>query len=430
MSRPPASTDTRWATSLPDALAELGRRLANVEDARAATDLLADTVRHTLEPDGLLIVLTDPASRSSHVAHTYQYPDARPEDPLIRHVITRGPRVTPGTASPLELPPRLSVGSWVACPVPGKDGPRGAISAVTERADRYDREHLAFLAGAAALFALTLDHLHRLRVLSRGKREWEELVDAVGEAFCVVDDGGCIVRANRPFCDMMHVDVSEIAGTPWRDLMPESWHAPIRRALEAPGRASGGDVTRASRRYTVLALDLPTPGGAALSFVDHTERHRLEEQLVQSAKLTAIGQLIAGVAHDLNNPLASVVGFADFLVEESDPPPAMREPLLAIRQEAERAAAIVRNLLQFARRQEEERRVQPIGDVLEATVALLHNQFVGWKIPVTLTIDDDLPDVVINRNQIQQVFVNVLTNAGQAIHTSGTGSRVVVTVSR
>lgn len=435
MSKPPKSADSRTAPAWPAALAELGRRLGDVEDVETATHVLADAVRTTLEPDRLLIVLAEPGSHTPKVAHAFQYPDARPDDPYIRHAVTHGPCVlphlTPRVAAQLALPTDRAVGSWVAAPIPeGEDGTLGAVSAVTKRANRYDRDHLGFLAGAAALYAAALEHRRRLDVLSRGKREWEALVDAVGEAFCVIDPAGRVVRANRPFCDMAGVAVTEVAGTPWRDLVPADWHDSILRALEAPGRARVAEVARGSRSYALTALRLPTPGGAALSFVDQTERRRLEEQLIQSAKLTAIGQLIAGVAHDLNNPLASVVGFADFLVEEADPPLAMREPLLAIRQEAERAAAIVRNLLQFARRQEQDRRVQPIGDILAATLQLLQNQLTGWQIDVELGIDDDLPDVAVNRNQVQQVFVNVLTNAAQAIHGSGSGSRIVVAAKR
>ncbi|MBI4421347.1 MAG: response regulator [Gemmatimonadetes bacterium] len=147
--------------------------------------------------------------------------------------------------------------------------------------------------------------------------------------------------------------------------------------------------------------------------------------------MSAIGQLIAGVAHDLNNPLASVVGFADYLVEsEQNAPPHLREPLRAIQQEAERAASIVKNLLTFARKQDRRRRAQPVGPVLEATLLLLRNQLMACKVESHLWVQPDLPDVVIDANQIQQVFVNLVNNATQAVQASRVGGRVWLLASR
>ena len=115
------------------------------------------------------------------------------------------------------------------------------------------------------------------------------------------------------------------------------------------------------------------------------------------------------------NPLASVVGFSDFLSEGVEIPPALAEPLQVIRQEAERAATIVKNLLSFARRQAEERSVQAVRPVLESVIALLKNQLMALKVETTLEADDTVPAIEMNANQIKQVFVNLLNNAAQAL---------------
>jgi two-component system NtrC family sensor kinase len=143
--------------------------------------------------------------------------------------------------------------------------------------------------------------------------------------------------------------------------------------------------------------------------------------------MSAIGQLIAGVAHDLNNPLASVVGFADYLVEAAgDTPEELREPLRAIQQEAERAANIVKNLLTFARKQEGRREVRPIGDILAATLQLLRNQLIGARIDIEIDVAPGTPPVFADVTQLQQVFVNLVNNAAQAIESSGVGGRIVI----
>jgi two-component system NtrC family sensor kinase len=174
-------------------------------------------------------------------------------------------------------------------------------------------------------------------------------------------------------------------------------------------------VRAGERVLLVTAIGTGEPGAAVLLFEDQTEKRRLQDQLLQSEKMSAIGQLIAGVAHDLNNPLASVVGFSDLLGEAADVPPRLAEPLAVIRQEAERASSIVKNLLSFARRQEGERQLQSIRPIVESTILLLRNQLMAHKIELTFTAEPGLPEVEVHANQIKQVFVNIINNAAQAM---------------
>jgi len=172
------------------------------------------------------------------------------------------------------------------------------------------------------------------------------------------------------------------------------------------------------------------PPMSLLVFEDQSDRRRLQTQLVQSEKMSAIGQLIAGVAHDLNNPLASVVGFADLLAESEDVPARLKEPLRVIRDEADRAAGIVHNLLGFARQQERQRRPVSLKKVLSATMGLLRNQLMAQGIEAVLEFDHDLPEITADPSQIQQVFVNLISNASQAIAAAGRPGTVTVRARR
>jgi two-component system NtrC family sensor kinase len=167
-----------------------------------------------------------------------------------------------------------------------------------------------------------------------------------------------------------------------------------------------------------------------LLFDDQTERRRLQDQLIQSEKMSAIGQLIAGIAHDLNNPLASVVGFADYLTEVPNVPPSLREPLTVIQEEAERASNIVKNLLSFARKQDHQRRPTALKPLLDATFLLLRNNLMAHRVEARLEVEPDLPMPDIDPNQIQQVFVNLINNAAQAIASTGRPGTVVVRARR
>ncbi len=384
-----------------------------------------------LRPDGILIVLTDPDSNTPTVAHTFQYANPRADDPLAHAVISDGPRVlphaTPQRLSELGITVEYAVGSWVGAPIVAAGRCLGAVSVIAEQPSRYSERHLEFVCAASAQLGIALENARLLQLLSRGKREWEQTVDAIGQAFCVVDNKGLIRRANRAFSVIAHIPVTAVAGRPWLSVLPEHWADPVARALASAGSRTQHELKSGDRIFIVSAFLQDEPEGTAvLVFEDQTDKRHLQEQLIQSEKMSAIGELIAGVAHDLNNPLASVVGFADYLVEESKAPENLREPLEAIRQEAERAANIVRNLLNFARRQEGQRRSQHIGPILEATLLLVRNQLMASKVEAILEIDPDLPNVEVNGNQIQQVFVNLINNAAQAVKASDIGGNVVV----
>jgi two-component system NtrC family sensor kinase len=409
----------------------LAEQLAGMYDATAAVHQLAPTLRDILKPDTLLVVLTDPDTGTSRVAYTHQYADAPADDPLINLVSRDGPRVLPQVTAAkladLGVAAAAPFGSWVGAPITAVGQVVGAVSATAATPGHFTPLHLDFLRAANALLGVALENARLVKLISSGKGEWEQTVDAIGQAFCVVDAHGSIRRANRAFSVIAHVPVTAVAGRPWYSVLPEHWADPVGRALAAAGSHTPFELKSGSRTFTVSALALAEPEGTSvLVFEDQTDKRQLQEQLIQSEKMSAIGQLIAGVAHDLNNPLASVVGFADYLVEEGDPPENMRHPLEAIRQEAERAASIVRHLLNFARKQEGQRRSQPIGPILDATLTLLANQLMASKVEMALELDDDLPNVQVDANQIQQVFVNLVHNAAQVMHASGIGSRVSV----
>ncbi|MBP6671229.1 MAG: response regulator, partial [Gemmatimonadales bacterium] len=136
-----------------------------------------------------------------------------------------------------------------------------------------------------------------------------------------------------------------------------------------------------------------------------------------------------GVAHDLNNPLTSVVGFADFLAESAETPPRIREPLRVIQQEAERASKIVKNLLSFARRQET-RQIASLRPMLEATIGLFRNYLDADRVVLECEIAPDLPDLDMNPNQLQQVFVNLIQNAAHAITSAGRPGTIRIAAQR
>ena len=316
---------------------------------------------------------------------------------------------------------------WVGVPVRTGRTLVGAISLMADRPGVLGQHAMRTALAVGAQAAVALQNTLLLDALSEGKREWEQTVDAITDGICVLDATGTIRRANRAFCALADIPVTAVAGRPWVTLVPPAWASTFANVLDKPGETA--ELRAGARLFLVTALPLTDAGAAAAVLVvsDQTEKRRLQEQLFQSEKMSAIGQLIAGVAHDLNNPLASVVGFSDYLVEAAESTPDdLLEPLRAIRQEAERAASIVKGLLSFARKQEGCRAPHPINDVLTATLQLLRNQLMGAKIETEVDVAPGTPPVYVDATQLQQVFVNLVNNAAQAIEGSGVGGRIVI----
>jgi signal transduction histidine kinase len=141
---------------------------------------------------------------------------------------------------------------------------------------------------------------------------------------------------------------------------------------------------------------------------------RAQSQLVQREKLAGVGQLVAGVAHELNNPLTAVMGYSDLLIDQ-DPQGTSRPKLEKLKVEAQRMKGIITNLLTFAQPQREGRRLLDIAVVARDSLMLLEYQLRNSGITVEMNFAPDLPKIASNEGQFKQVFVNLLSNSAQAL---------------
>jgi two-component system NtrC family sensor kinase len=163
-------------------------------------------------------------------------------------------------------------------------------------------------------------------------------------------------------------------------------------------------------------------------------RNRMEEltrtqaQLIRSAKLAAIGELAAGVAHEINNPLTSIMGFTRLLLQKADDDDPTKEDLRIIDREAARTKAIVRSLLDFARQREPRLEPADVNEIVRSTMTLVRHQAKGAGVTMKENYDETLPLVPLDADQIKQVFLNIITNAIQA--TPEGGKLTVVTAYR
>lgn len=190
---------------------------------------------------------------------------------------------------------------------------------------------------------------------------------------------------------------------------------PIRQIVAATQHVATGDLN-----YTVKLDKRDEIGELAKSFNEMT--HRLSEtqrQLYQSDKLASVGRLAAGVAHEINNPLTGVLTYSSYLLKRADGNAEMKNDLDVIVRETKRCREIVKGLLDFARQSPPEKTRVAINDIIQQATRILENQFVERRIGLEKNLQANLPAIMADANQLQQVLVNLLVNASDAIGDSG-----------
>ncbi len=412
------------AESLVEKLTAFAHELAGTLRRASIIDLLIQHIRLGLAPTEIAVILLNKDTDDPDDLHSWPTPGRDRRALLDFAAAQPGPLIVAEGVDKLLVnadPPSAGdlSGTWALTPLLAKTQVTGAI-AVRAPSSGFTPSALPLLQGLVAEASIALESARLVDLHDDGRKSWQEVVDAIALALCIVDRSGSIRRANRAFAKLVDAPPASLIGRPWHAFVPPEWAADIRRALGDVVPTGEVELRTGELSYSVTTVPISEgdPSTTVLLFDDQTERRRLQDQLIQSEKMSAIGQLIAGIAHDLNNPLASVVGFADFLGESPEVPAGLREPLSVIREEAERASSIVKNLLGFARKQERQRRLVALEPLLTSTLALLRNQLLGYHVEAVMELEDGLPMVVLDPNQMQQVLVNLINNAAQAIATT------------
>jgi PAS domain S-box-containing protein len=191
------------------------------------------------------------------------------------------------------------------------------------------------------------------------------------------------------------------------------WFSALRQCRQVKITRRDGSSTAAEVDGAVIKFD----GRPAYQFFirELTERTRLEQQLRQAEKLSALGQLISGVAHELNNPLAVIKGYLELVLDRHDIATQTRTDLQKVASEANRAAKLVSNFLSFAREQPAQQRMTNLNELVQRVAELRRFDLRIASVDLILELDPDLPQTLADADQMQQVLVNLVTNGIHAL---------------
>jgi len=298
----------------------------------------------------------------------------------------------------------------------------GTLIITDPREGVFVPEDIRLLSTLATHAAVVIANARFFEMVRRAKEQWETAFDALSEGIAVVDDEGRVRRSNRALASLLNMPLPNVVGTPLGEALlgkpsalQELLAATRRGDRPAPLVARSERLGRAVRVNAARIPGAATEQSIVVMVEDVTEQQALETQLVQSEKLAAVGQLVSGVAHELNNPLTSIAGLSEFLLEQKELGKKDRGHLQVIQEQAERASRIVRNLLTFARKGAAERVPVDLNDVIRRTLSLTSYDLKLKDIVVERELSGALPDVFGDRHGLQQVVLNLVTNAAHAV---------------
>jgi PAS domain S-box-containing protein len=201
-------------------------------------------------------------------------------------------------------------------------------------------------------------------------------------------------------------------------------------SLEVRVRNKQGDWRRLRCHFSPLFNEQGKIDGVVISGRDVTELKRLEEQLIQAEKLAAMGQMLAGVAHELNNPLTAILGVTELLRDSEGMQDNTKRQLELTHRQARRAARIVQNLLEFSRPAAPQKKPLDVNTIIERTLQLQDHSLRRNNVEVDFQPQSDLPAVIGDANQLIQVFLNLISNAEHAIREVRDSGRIQIRIGR
>jgi two-component system, NtrC family, sensor kinase len=426
-------------------LIEFGRALTNEVRLEPLLGSVLDRISQTLLVDRLAVFLEDPANPGRFILSRSM--GLRPESPLdlsfldsSNPALQRGclffesARAAQHSDSVRNTLEELDLNYFIACRFHDHTAAILGLGKTVD-GDYLSSDDLELLSTIAGYVAIAVENTRLYQSLEQKAMQIERLkdfseniVESLRIGVLTVDLDGCIESWNPQLEDMLEIPRTEALRHKLEDVLPRDLTGEI--AIRAANEHVSGIYrfhlnTRSNRHLVINASIAPLLGknGARLGRLvlldDITQRVRLEDQLVQTEKLTSLGLLAAGVAHEVNTPLAVISNYIQMLAKQIPADDPRQKTIDRIVKQTFRASEIVNNLLNFSRTGAAESVEVDLHSVLEETLTLVQHPFKAASVNVVRNYAEKLPPVLGSTTRLQQVFLNLFMNARDAMPGGG-----------
>ena len=440
-------------------LLEILEKISSSLELRDVTGTIVNKITHVIPAMRCSILLVDESRNTGFVMASHdapeldmlqidleKYPEVRRAIETRDPVLIRDVGTDPLMAGVRDTLAKLDFHSIMVVPLTFGEDVLGTLCLKTARvgqefsANEVNFFHAVARASANALKNALLHH----KVCDQARQHREvgkqlgSVLDNSPDLILTTDNEGRVSEYNRGAEQLLGHPRADVIGRPYTTLLEEGAHTDLLQRIRAAQRLSNvelrmrcrdGESRELELNMAVLRGEDGTNRGTVWLGRDVTELKSAQLQLLQAEKLSTIGEVISGVAHELNNPLSGVLGYAQLLLMRHSDSPLARD-LQKINESAARCQKIVGDLLAFARGHKPERKFLGVNGILRKTLDIRRYQLHVNDVEVICEFEEELPRTLLDYYQLQQVFLNLINNAQHAMASSGRRGRLLVRTSR